>query len=58
MATSRYIEGLSFKQSVDRAIEVMDLEPGVAQAIKTCASVLQVSFPVKIQGQIEIFTGW
>jgi glutamate dehydrogenase (NAD(P)+) len=62
MANSRHIAGLSFKQSVDqmvdRAIKVMDLDPGIVQAIKTCASVLQVSFPVKIQGQIEIFTGW
>ena len=62
MANSGHIAGLSFKQSVDRmvdrAIEVMALDPGVAKAIKACTSVLQVSFPVKIQGQIEIFTGW
>ena len=62
MANSRHIAGLSFKQSVDqmvdRAIKVMDIDPGVVQAIKACTSVLQVSFPVKIQGQIEIFTGW
>jgi glutamate dehydrogenase (NAD(P)+) len=62
MANSGHIAGLSFKQSVDRmvdrAIDVMALDPGVAKAIKACTSVLQVSFPVKIQGQIEIFTGW
>ena len=62
MANSGHIAGLSFKQSVDRmvdrAIEVMALDPGVTKAIKACTSVLQVSFPVKIQGQIEIFTGW
>lgn len=43
---------------VDRAIAVMDLEPGVATAIKTCNAVLQVQFPVKIRGKIEVFTGW
>ncbi len=43
---------------VDRAISVMSLEPGVASAIKSCNSVLQVQFPVKIRGKIEVFTGW
>ena len=43
---------------VDRAISVMDLDPGVASAIKSCNSVLQVQFPVKIRGKIEVFTGW
>jgi glutamate dehydrogenase (NAD(P)+) len=62
MANSKHLAGLSFRQSVDRmvdtAIDVMDLDPGVARAIKTGTAVLQVSFPVKIRGQIEIFTGW
>lgn len=52
----------SFHESVnlmvDRAIAVMDLEVGVATAIKTCNAVLQVQFPVKIRGKIEVFTGW
>ena len=43
---------------VDRAISVMDLEAGVAKAIKACNAVLQVQFPVKIRGKIEVFTGW
>ena len=43
---------------VDRAIAVMELDPGVASAIKSCNSVLQVQFPVKIRGKIEVFTGW
>ena len=38
MANSRHITGLSFKQSVDqmvdRAIEIMDLDSGVALAIR------------------------
>ena len=43
---------------VDRAIAVMGLDPGVASAIKSCNAVLQVQFPVKIRGKIEVFTGW
>lgn len=58
---SRQVE-MSFRQSVDcmldRALEVLQLDSGVAQAIKACSAVLQVQFPVKIRGQIRIFTGW
>ncbi|MCG7868121.1 MAG: glutamate dehydrogenase, partial [Candidatus Thiodiazotropha taylori] len=54
--------GLTFRQSVDhmvdRALAYMDLEPGIANAIKSCTSVLQVSFPVEIRGKMEVFTGW
>ncbi|MEJ2620160.1 MAG: Glu/Leu/Phe/Val dehydrogenase dimerization domain-containing protein, partial [Candidatus Thiodiazotropha sp.] len=54
--------GLTFKQSVDhmvdRALAYMELEPGIANAIKSCTSVLQVSFPVEIRGKVEVFTGW
>lgn len=54
--------GLTFRQSVDhmvdRALALMDLDPGIANAIKSCTSVLQVSFPVEIRGKIELFTGW
>ncbi|MCU7845192.1 MAG: Glu/Leu/Phe/Val dehydrogenase [Candidatus Thiodiazotropha sp. (ex Monitilora ramsayi)] len=54
--------GLTFRQSVDhmvdRALALMELEPGIANAIKSCTSVLQVSFPVEIRGKVELFTGW
>jgi len=54
--------GLTFRQSVDhmvdRALTLMDMEPGIAQAIKSCSSVLQVTFPVEIRGKVEVFTGW
>ena len=53
---------LSFRQNVnrmlDRAIKVVGLDKGMAQAIKSCNSVLQVKFPIKIKGKIEVFTGW
>jgi len=61
---SNHIEtsGLSFRQSVDhmvdRAVQIMNLDPNVANAIKACASVLQVTFPVLIKDKIEMFTGW
>lgn len=54
--------GLGFRESVDQmvdhAIDIMDLDAGMGEALKTCASVLQVSFPVEINGKAEIFTGW
>ena len=43
---------------VDRAMAVMGLDDGVAKAIKSCNATLQVQFPVKIRGKIEVFTGW
>jgi glutamate dehydrogenase (NAD(P)+) len=48
----------SVDQMVDRAIAVLDLAPDVAAAIKACNAVIQLKFPVKIRGKIEIFTGW
>lgn len=53
---------ISFKNSVNlmvqRAFDVIGLDPGVAHAIATPKAVLQVSFPVEINGRIETFTGW
>ncbi|MCK5649055.1 MAG: hypothetical protein KAI22_09260 [Gammaproteobacteria bacterium] len=43
---------------VDRAMSVIRLDEGVAKAIKSCNAVLQVQFPVKIRGKVEVFTGW
>ncbi|MAT64395.1 MAG: glutamate dehydrogenase [Gammaproteobacteria bacterium] len=43
---------------VDRAISAVGLDAGTANAIKACNEVLQVQFPVKIRGKIEVFTGW
>ena len=62
MSKTSLPSGLEFRQSVDhmadRALAVMDLDAGIANAIKACTSVLQVTFPVMIKGQIEMFTGW
>lgn len=52
----------SFRESVDymvdRAMMAMGLEQETANAIKACNAVIQVKFPVKIRGKIEVFTGW
>ncbi len=60
--TSTKPEKLTFRQNVDlmadRAIKVLGLEEGIAQAIKSCSSVLQVKFPVDISGKVQVFTGW
>ena len=54
--------GLSFRESVDHmvdhAIQIMNLDNGMGEALKSCHTVLKISFPVKIKGKAEIFTGW
>jgi len=54
--------GLSFRQSVDRmvdqALQILNIDPGVASAIKACDAVIQVKFPVKLDRGIQVFTGW
>jgi glutamate dehydrogenase (NAD(P)+) len=53
---------ISFRDGVDKmvdsALEVIDLQDDVAAAIKSCNAVLQVKFPVKIKGKVEVFSGW
>jgi glutamate dehydrogenase (NAD(P)+) len=55
-------QGMSFRESVehmvDHAIGIMGLDEGMGNAMKVCQSVVQVSFPVEINGKAEIFTGW
>ena len=53
---------VSFRESVDnmvdRALSVMEIAPDIAAAIKSCSAVIQVRFPVKIRGKIEMICGW
>jgi glutamate dehydrogenase (NAD(P)+) len=55
-------EPLTFRQSVDHmvqhAMSVLDLDPGLRDVIRTCNSVIQVRFPVKLRGKIHTFKGW
>lgn len=52
----------SFSKSVDhmadRAFAALDMDPGIASAIKACEAIIEVNFPVPIKGRTEIFTGW
>jgi len=43
---------------VDDTINHINIDPNIAKILKTCRSVLQVKFPVKIKGSIQIFHGW
>ncbi|NOR51352.1 MAG: glutamate dehydrogenase [Gammaproteobacteria bacterium] len=62
MSDNQVTAGLEFRNSVDRMVDraaaFLELDEGVAEAIKACTSVLQVTFPVKIGDRVEIFTGW
>ncbi len=52
----------AFLDSVNRmftqAVALMDLPPGLPEQIRTCNSVYQVRFPVKIRGEYKVFKGW
>ena len=43
---------------VNDTITKINIDSNIAKILKTCRSVLQVKFPVKIKNQIEIFHGW
>jgi glutamate dehydrogenase (NAD(P)+) len=43
---------------VNDTIAKIHTDSNIAKILKTCRSTLQVKFPVKIKGQIEIFQGW
>jgi glutamate dehydrogenase (NAD(P)+) len=62
MPTRKNNQNHSFRADVnrlvDRALQVLEIDEGTARAIKVCNSVLQVSFPVKLKGRLEVFTGW
>ena len=55
-------KSMSFSDSVnhmvDRAFQVLDMEPGIANAMKACSAVIQLNFPVNIRGRLEVFSGW
>lgn len=55
-------KSLSFSESVnhmaDRAFKVLNMDPGVANAMKACSAVIQLNFPVNIKGKLKVFSGW
>ncbi len=52
----------SFRESVnrmfDQAVKCLNLPKGVCDYMKTCQSVYQVSFPIRIGDGYEVFHGW
>jgi glutamate dehydrogenase (NAD(P)+) len=48
----------SVQHMFDRAVECLDLPPGLADEIRVCRSVYQVRFPVKIDGRYRVFEGY
>jgi len=48
----------SVNHMVDRALGVMDLQPGLAEEIKATNSIYKVRFPVDFGGEVRVFTGW
>ncbi|MEX2524971.1 MAG: Glu/Leu/Phe/Val dehydrogenase [Gammaproteobacteria bacterium] len=55
-------KAMSFSESVnhmaDRAFKVLNMDPGIANAMKACSAVIQLNFPVNIKGKLEVFSGW
>jgi len=62
MASDSPHESMSFLECVDRmvdrAIVASGLDPNTAKIIQACNVVSQIKFPVRIRGDVEIFTGW
>ena len=52
----------TFLENVDMmindAIEHINIDQDISKILRTCRSVIQLKFPLKIKGKIEIFYGW
>jgi len=46
------------ERMVDKAMAKLGIDAALAETIKACHSVLQIRFPVRIRGEVRIFTGW
>lgn len=42
----------------DKAVSHLSLPEGLPERIKTCNSIIKISFPVKIDDRYEVFEGW
>jgi glutamate dehydrogenase (NAD(P)+) len=55
-------ESMSFREGVDRMVDraalAIGLSPNTAKIIQACNAVIQIKFPVCIQGVVEVFAGW
>ena len=52
----------SFRDSLEmmfnRAVELMDLKPGLVEKIRVCNATYTVRFGVRLRGDIHTFTGY
>ncbi len=48
----------SVNQMYDRAVALLDLPPGLPEQIRSCNSIYEVRFPVKIGDGYKVFRGW
>ena len=46
------------ERMVDRAALAIGLSPDTTKVIQACNAVIQIRFPVRIRGKVEVFTGW
>jgi glutamate dehydrogenase (NAD(P)+) len=53
---SSFLEGVNL--IVDRAVEILGIQDGLADHIKACNATYQVRFPVRMRGTYHVFTGW
>ena len=43
---------------VERAMRYLEIPDGACEALQTCDSVIQVSFPIQFRDRVEVFHGW
>jgi glutamate dehydrogenase (NAD(P)+) len=48
----------NINRMVDRAFDALDLPPGLPHQIRQVNSVYKVNFPVELDGEVRVFTGW
>ncbi len=55
-------ESMSFLEGVDRMVDratlAAGLDPNTACVIKAGSAVIQIKFPIRVRGGVEVFTGW
>jgi glutamate dehydrogenase (NAD(P)+) len=51
-----FLEGVD--RMVDRATLAAGLDPNTASVIKAGSAVIQIKFPIRVRGSVEVFTGW
>lgn len=51
-----FLEGVN--AVVDRALELVEISPGLGNQIRSCNSILELHFPVRVGGEIRVFRGW